>query len=298
MVGNDTMAGALVALGLDAGCFLGSCDQGAEKVDVVVVVLALQHRCQALEAHAGVDRRTRQVDPLFLGDLLVLHEDEVPDLDETVTVLVGRAGRSTPDMVAMVVEDFRAWAAGPGIAHGPEVVARRNADDAVVGEAGDLLPEIEGFVVGVVDRDQQALGVEAVFPSDQVPGKLDGVLLEVIAKGEVAEHFEEGVVARGVADIVEVVVLAAGAHAFLRGHGRRIGTLFQAGEDVLELHHAGIGEHQCRVVARHQRARRHDLMTVPAEIVEKGRPDFIHAAHLASYSKAPIPARIRHLPRH
>ena len=44
--------------------------------------------------------------------------------------------------------------------------------------------------------------------------------------------------ARGVADIVEIVVLAAGAHAFLRGDGARVGALLDAGEDILELHHA------------------------------------------------------------
>src|SRR5260370_1074348 len=43
-----------------------------------------------------------------------------------------------------------------------------------------------------------------------------------------------------------------------------------AGEDVLELHHAGIGEQQCRIVSRHERARRHDLVLVAREIVEKG----------------------------
>ena len=37
-------------------------DEVLEKVDVVVVVLALQHRRDALEAHAGVDRGTREVD--------------------------------------------------------------------------------------------------------------------------------------------------------------------------------------------------------------------------------------------
>ena len=45
---------------------------------------------------------------------------------------------------------------------------------------------------------------------------LDRALLEVVAEGEIAEHLEEGVMARGVADVIEVVVLAAGADAFLR----------------------------------------------------------------------------------
>ena len=86
----------------------------------------------------------------------------------------------------------------------------------LLGQAGDLLPEIEGLVVVDIDGDQQLLGRHAEFLGDQLPGQLDGAFLEVIAEREIAEHLEEGVVARGVADIVEVVVLAAGAHAFLR----------------------------------------------------------------------------------
>jgi hypothetical protein len=40
-------------------------------------------------------------------------------------------------------------------------------------------------------------------------------LLEIIAEAEVAEHLEEGVMARGVAHVLQIVVLAAGAHALL-----------------------------------------------------------------------------------
>ncbi len=81
----------------------------------------------------------------------------------------------------------------------------------------------------------------------------------------------------GVADIVEIVVLAAGAHAFLRGGGGRIGPLLDAGEDVLELHHAGIGEHQRRVVARHERRGLDDGVAVPGEEVEEGLADLVDA---------------------
>ena len=90
----------------------------------------------------------------------------------------------------------------------------------LVGQAGDLLPQIEGLVVVDIDGDQQPVVRQAEFLGDQVPGELDRALLEIVAEREVAEHLEEGVVARGVADIVEVVVLAAGAHAFLRGRRR------------------------------------------------------------------------------
>ena len=86
------------------------------------------------------------------------------------------------------------------------------------------------------------------------PGVLDRILLEIIAEAEVAQHLEKGVVTRGVADVFQIVVLAAGAHAALRRHRAGVGTLVLAGEHVLELHHAGVGEQQRRVVARNQRA--------------------------------------------
>ena len=79
-------------------------------------------------------------------------------------------------------------------------------------------------------------------------------------------------------------MFATGAHAFLRGHGTRIGPLLQAGEHVLELHHAGIGEHQRRVVARDQRRGRHDLVVVAGEEIEEAFADIVDAAHFGTVS--------------
>ena len=133
----------------------------------------------------------------------------------------GEPGGPPGMCVAVVVEDLRARAAGAGVAHRPEIVGAGDADDLAVGQAGDLLPQVEGLVVVDIDGDQQLVLRQAEFLGDQVPGELDRALLEIVAEREVAEHLEEGVVARGVADIVEVVVLAAGAHAFLRRGGAR-----------------------------------------------------------------------------
>ncbi len=254
-------------------------DQRAEQVDGIVVVGALQHRGDALEPHAGVDRRPRQVDALAAGQLLELHEHQIPDLDEAVALGVGRARRTAWNLVAVVVENLRARPAGTDVAHLPEVVGAGDAQDARFGQARDLLPQLERLVVVDVDRRGELVLRQAEFLGDQVPGELDGAILEIVAEREVAEHLEEGVVARGVADVVEIVVLAAGAHAFLRADRALIGALLQAGEDVLELHHAGVGEHQGRIVARHQRRRRHDLVAGLLEIAEEARPDVVDAAH-------------------
>ena len=72
--------------------------------------------------------------------------------------------------------------------------------------------------------------------------------------------------ARGIANIVEIIVLAAGAHTFLRRRGALIGARLGPGEDILELHHAGIGKHQCWSVVWYERAGRHDLVIVRAKI--------------------------------
>ena len=269
-------------MGADLGQVGDVLDQRGEQIDGVIVVRALQHRGDALEPHAGVDRGPRQVDALAALELLVLHEDEIPDLDEAVAVGLGRAGRAAGNVIAVVVEDFRARAAGAGVAHRPEIVAAGDAQDFAVGQTGDLLPQIEGVVVVDIDGDEELLRRNLVILGDQLPGERDGALLEVVAEREIAQHLEEGVVAGGIADIVEVVVLAAGAHAFLRGDGARIRAFFQAGEDVLELHHAGIGEHQRRVVARHQRRGRHDLVVVAGEEIQEAFADIVDATHVGS----------------
>ena len=76
--------------------------------------------------------------------------------------------------------------------------------------------------------------------------------LEIIAEGKIAQHFKKRVMAGGISNIFEVVMLASGADTFLGRHRTNIFAFLVAGEDILELHHARIGEQQGRVVLRHQ----------------------------------------------
>ena len=129
--------------------------------------------------------------------------------------------------------------------------------------------------------------VEAVFgdaeplgAGDQLPGEGDGVALEVVAEAEVAQHLEEGVVAAGEADVFKIVVLAAGADAFLRGRGAGVVALFGAKEQVLELVHAGVGEQQRRIVGRHQRGRVHPAVPLRLKEAQKQLANFVSRAEL------------------
>ena len=54
------------------------------------------------------------------------------------------------------------------------------------------------------------------FIHQKVPRKLDRIFFEVIAERKIPEHLEESLVTRGLADFIQVVVLATGAQTFLR----------------------------------------------------------------------------------
>jgi hypothetical protein len=81
-------------------------------------------------------------------------------------------------------------------------------------------------------------------------------------------------VACGVADVLQVVVLAPGAHAFLRRRGAAVAALVEAEEHILELVHARVGEQQGRIVVRHQGTGGNDLMALGGEKVEELLADF------------------------
>jgi hypothetical protein len=178
-------------------------------------------------------------------------------------------------MVAVVIENLGAGAAGAGRAHAPEVVVGGDADDPVVGQARDLFPDRRRLVIGVVDGDQKLVLGQAEILGQQLPGEGDGLILEIVAEAEIPQHFKEGMVPRGIADIVEIVVLAARPHAFLRGGGALVIARLDPGEQVLELHHARIGEHQRRVVPRHQGRAVHHPVAVAAEEIEVGGADVV-----------------------
>ena len=101
-----------------------------------------------------------------------------------------------------------------------------------------VAPDRLGLVVGLVDRDPEPVGVEAEHLGVELPGERDRLGLEVVAEAEVAEHLEEREVAVRAADVVEVVVLAAGPDALLARRGPRVRRRLLAGEVRLERDHA------------------------------------------------------------
>ena len=189
--------------------------------------------------------------------------------------------------------NLRTRAAGAGVAHRPEVVLRAHVNDALAREPGDLLPQAFRFRVraelalAAKHGDHEPLFGNVEHLGQHVPRVDDRFFLEVVAEGEVAEHLEERVMPRRDADVLQVVVLAADANALLRRGRALVRPRLLAGEHIFELDHARVGEHQGRVIARHNRPRRQQLVSLLLKVPSKRVTNSFGRAHVA----AEIPRR-------
>ncbi len=252
-------------------------DQRGHQVGLPHRVDALQQAQDPLQTGARVDRRPRQRRPGAVGRLVVLHEDQVPELHEPVAVgIVQRAAVGAERRAAVDVQ-LAARTARAGVAHLPEVVLVAEALDALHRHADDVVPDLLGLVVALVDGDPDAVAVEAPDIGDELPAQRDRQLLEVVAEAEVAHHLEEHEVALGAPDVVEVVVLATGADALLRAHGAAERGLLVTDEVRLERHHPGDVEQQRRVV-RDQARRRHRRVVAGGEEVDERLAELVGGA--------------------
>ena len=215
-------------------------------------------------------------------------EDQIPDFQKAVAIaLADAAVRPAGHVLALIDIDFGTGAAGAGVAHGPEVVLLTHADDARVGKPGHVLPDLGGLVVLAEDRDPEFFLGQLQFFGHELPGPGNGLALEVVAEGKIAQHLEKGVVARGAAHVFQVVVLAGHAQAFLTGSRAGVGALFLAQKELFKLDHARVGEQKAGVIGRDQRPGRHDFVPMAQKKVQITAADFLGSQHTGSVAAAP-----------
>ena len=116
---------------------------------------------------------------------------------------------------------------------------------------------------------RRSAGILRIF-GQELPGPVDRLALEVVAEAEVAQHLEERLVERRLADVLDV----AGADALLAGRGALEARVAQAHELALELVHPGRREQHRRVVGHEHVARPADA-ALGGEEVEVGFAKFV-----------------------
>ena len=256
-------------------------DKRLEHIGIVIALLALHYHTEPFKPHTGIDMTVRKLFQGTVGLAVVLHEDEIPYLDDLRMVAVHQLPsgfRGTLFVRTQVEMNLAAGTAGPRIAHLPEIILFIAAQNPLFGK--------ETFPIRIrlaVERHTVLLAsfeyrrIEPVFGQpvhlrQQPPRPLDSLFLEIVAERPVAEHLEHGVMIGIMPHFIEVVVLARYAKTLLRIRHTGVFGRAVAEENILELVHAGVGEHQRRVVLYDHRCRRHDGMLLASEKIQKGLP--------------------------
>ena len=210
--------------------------------------------------------------------LVVLHEHEVPVLQEALVLAAGQVVLGAELEPAVEVE-LAARPARPGRAGLPEVLPARQQDDPLARDA-DAQPDLDRLLVGaeaelvvaLEDRRPDLLGFESEALQRELPRELRGALLEVVADREVAEHLEEREVPVGRADVVDV----DRPEALLAGREPVVRRLLLAQEVRLERVHPGADEQRRRVVrGRDERRRRQPLVVARLEELQERAADLV-----------------------
>src|SRR6267378_4547127 len=281
--------------------FGGAPHQGHKKISVVVGDDPLQDGGDAFEAHASVHAGLGQGSKNAAGVAVELHEHEIPDFDVAAAV----AGELAIDVSVVrrfrphVVMDFAARPTRTRVAHGPEIIFEAgNREDALFRNIL-FAPEAACFFIyseRFARRNfraakhryvQLALCNSKPFRrSEQLPGKRNRFLLEIIAKRKVPKHLKKRVMSLCEADVFEVVVFAARANAFLAGRRPRVVPLFQPKEHVLELVHPGIGKEQRGIAMWHQRRTADAAMSFAFKKAQEPFADFVPAPESLAFHYA------------
>ncbi len=179
-----------------------------------------------------------------------------------------------------------ARAARAGLAHFPEIVVAVAVDDMRFGKM--LLPIRSGLIVALKtlggitleDRRIKARRVKVQDVYKILPGPVDGFLLEVIAERPVAQHLEHCMMVGVVTHLLKVIMFSGHTQTLLAvSHTAALGGPV-AEDNVFKLIHAGIGEHQCRVILNHHRSRGHNLMTALLKKALERFSDFVRSHHI------------------
>ena len=257
---------------------------------------SLHNGADALETHAGIDVTGGQRSEGSVGVGVELDEDEVPDLDTFGGAFVDqRAARV--GLGGEIDVNFAARTARARVAHHPEIVLLVAVDDMDLRiEPGGLKmhrPVVPRFLVKLtrvtsarrIDRGIHARRRKLPALDEKFPRPIDRFLFEIVPEAPVTEHLKKRVVVGIQPNVLEVVVFAAGANAFLRVRRAGVGScdrprpagdigLGIAEKDGDELVHPRIGKQQIRRV-RHQAGRRHGRVAFLPEEIEEALADFV-----------------------
>ena len=215
MVGNDFKRDIVLFIRIifHTGKLTRFLDNRLKQISIKVRIDILQNRSETLQTCACINIFIRQRCIAAVFIMVELRENNIPHFQEPLILAAGPAFRigQVAVFIAAVVENFRTRAAR-AFADIPEVISS-SLINALFRNTNFFIPNLESFLVFRMNRHRDTirikadpLGIRQKFPS---PG--NGFFLEIIADREIAEHFEESMMAACFPDILDII----GANTFL-----------------------------------------------------------------------------------
>ena len=256
-------------------------DNRENQIRFKVRFLLLDNRSQPFQAGACIDVFLSQRHVFAVFGAVKLGKYEVPDFQVAVAVTAYGAGRlAAAPFRSQVVENFAVRSAG-AFADFPEVVFK--FEDAVVRQADHVVPVIISFVVVRINRNVQLVLIQFEDFRQEFPRPGDGFFFEVVAEGEVPQHFKKRMVTGRAADVVDI----AGADALL-ARRNPVGRRYELARKIrLQRSHAGANEQQARVVLGNQGKTMQNQMLLAFEKFQIGFADFI-TRHVFHQQHSPV----------
>ncbi len=213
------------------------------------VIDLLHDAGKALQAHAGVDVGVLQGRVVALAVALELCEHEVPHLYKAVALTADMAvGLATALLGSAVKVDLGAGTAGTGAVL-PEVVLLAEAHHMGGVNADLLCPDVICLVVVLIDGYIELVLGQLQNFCKEFPSPRGRLALEIIAEGEVAQHFKEGAVTRRDADALDI----RRADTFLAGRHTLARRRDLSGEILFHGRHSAVDQQKAVVVLGYQR---------------------------------------------
>ena len=211
---------------LFAGDLTDFVPQSLDGIHIKDRIHILHYHRQTLQAHACVDVLLIQLCIVALAVVVKLGKHVVPDFHVAVAVAAHGAVRFPAAVLfSPVIIDLGAGAAGAAAVF-PEIVFFPEFEDSLRGNADLLVPDLIGLVVLQIDGGIQPVCRQPYHLCQELPGPVDGLSLEIISEGEVAQHLKKSAVAGGFAHVLNI----AGADALLTGGDPSSGRDLRSGK--------------------------------------------------------------------
>ena len=158
-----------------------------EQIGIIVIKFSLKHGRPTFQPRTGINILLWQWRQISIRIAVILHENIVPNFNETPTIFVRCSRQPARNIRTKVIENFTARATWTGVARRPPVIFVQT--NRVF--AGNLFPNLGCFVIRYMRCYNKSRRVQSNYISQQIPRHFNCTFLEIITKRPIPHHFKE-----------------------------------------------------------------------------------------------------------